>query len=43
MAIAVEESDTNIEHLVKGEALVCVSKDGSIMMVRILRGIHKLH
>ena len=34
--IAVEESDTNIEHLVKGEALVCVSKDGSIMMVRIL-------
>ena len=31
--IPIEESDTNAEHLVKGEALVCVSKDGSTLMV----------
>ena len=33
--IPIEESEdgANAEHLVKGEALVCVSKDGSTLMV----------
>ena len=31
--IPIEESDSNAEHLVKGEALVCISKDGSTLMV----------